>query len=762
MKRYFSTLRSRSIVSIVFALAIAAPLAIAQTFPTVTIYATDSQASEAGSDAGTFTIRRNGPTNFAITVFYHLGGTASNGLDYDQLGGWVQIPAGALTASFNVRPIDDSLVEGDETVVAQITASPLACATCGYDIGVPSTATIVIADNDAGTNHPPGVNIYAVDPNASETASAPNIDPPSDLALFTVRRSDDTNSGIVVFYAISGTASNGIDYQKLSGYVTLPPGVSSANIVVNPIDDNLVEGTETVILTLIPTCPQCLFANPPCDVPEGTNCFQIGPDNRATAYIRDNDTINSSPTVSMVRPTNGAVFEAHSDIPLVAFAQDREDGYFLTVEFFEGGRSLGFGTFFPGRCAVCPNYGLIWSNVPPGEYTLTAKATDSAGASSVSAPVHIMVVESNRPPGVNIYATDSEASEPPALSGIPPDTATFTVRRFDDTNSGIVVFYAISGTASNGVDYQKLSGYVTLPPGVSSANIIVNPIDDNLVEGTETVILTLIPPCPQCLFANPPCDVPVGTNCFQIGPDNQATAYIRDNDPAPTNLPPLVNIVARDPLAVEGQFCWSNWWWTISWDSAGWVTTGGLGYPIVWPTPTNRCLGTNTATFIVHRNGPTNADLTVNYQIGGTASNGVDYEALSGLVTIPAGRGSAQIIVTAIDDSLVEGIETIVLKLQPSPGYAIGFPARAAAIIVDNDRPRPPCALLPDHQFHFCQPATNGYCFRIEASADLLHWSPLCTNIVTDGALHFVDPDAPPLNARFYRAQPEPALPPDN
>jgi hypothetical protein len=228
-----------------------------------------------------------------------------------------------------------------------------------------------------------------------------------------------------------------------------------------------------------------------------------------------------------------------------------------------------------------------------------------------------------------------------------------------------------------------------------------------------------------------------------------------------SNRPPIVNIVARDPIAVEGQFCWSNWWWTTSWDASGWLTTGGSGYPILWPTPTNRCLGTNNAVFVVHRDGPTNADLVVNYEIGGTASNGVDYAALSGSLTILAGRGSAQIVITAIDDSFVEGIETVVLKLQPSPGYAIGFPPHAAAIIVDNDRPRPPCALLPDHQFHFCQPATNGYCFRVEASTDLLHWSPLCTNIVTDGALHFVDPDAPPLDARFYRARPEPLLPPD-
>mgnify|MGYP001190310209 CR=1 FL=1 len=38
---------------------------------------------------------------------------------------------------------------------------------------------------------------------------------------------------------------------------------------------------------------------------------------------------------------------------------------------------------------------------------------------------------------------------------------------------------------------------------------------------------------------------------------------------------------------------------------------------------------------------------------------------------------------------------------------------------------------------------------------------PVCTNIVVDGALHFVDPDAIPLPQRFYRVSPVPALPPE-
>ena len=452
-----------------------------------------------------------------------------------------------------------------------------------------------------------GVNIFATDPLATERPLISTI--ALDTARFTVRRAaDDTNAAIKVQYQISGTASNGVDYQQLSGEVTIPAGASSADIVVIPIDDNLPEDTETVVLTLTAPCPQCLFANPPCmiAVPIDGDCYRIGPHDQAVAYIRDNDSVptNHPPSVDLVSPRDGDVFPASADINLIAFAQDAEDHYTLKVEFFEDGHSLGFGTFFPGRCVVCPNYQLTWSNVPPGKYTLTAVATDSAGASTISLPVHITVSESNQLP--------------------------------------------------------------------------------------------------------------------------------------------IVDIVARDPFASEGTNFLRTWSAAIS--DAWRVNLGGA----------------NTATFVVRRHGPTNTALTVTYEIGGTASNGVDYSALSGSVTIPAGRHSAQIVIRPIDDSLVEGIETVLLKLQPSSDYTIGIPSRAAAIIIDNDQPRPPCIRLPDRCFHVCRPATNGFCYRVEASTDLQNWTVLCINVVTDGALQLVDPDAPPFNSRFYRIKPEPALLPDD
>jgi tartrate-resistant acid phosphatase type 5 len=68
--------------------------------------------------------------------------------------------------------------------------------------------------------------------------------------------------------------------------------------------------------------------------------------------------------------------------------------------------------------------------------------------------------------------------------------------------------------------------------------------------------------------------------------------------------------------------------------------------------------GANTGTFTVSRTGSTANAMTVNYVIGGTAANGADYSALSGVVTIPAGQASAILTVTPIDDTAIEANET--------------------------------------------------------------------------------------------------------
>ena len=405
----------------------------------VTVYATDNEASEGVANTGTLTVIRRGDTRFPLAVFYEIGGAASNGVDYQTISSMVEIPVGASQASFTITPINDNLIEGIERMGVQLVPSPLDCLTCGYEIGYPGGTDVTIYDNDfSRTNRvPPIVNVFADDDTGREVPENPSAPPDWSFnpAVFTVVRTGPTNEPLVVSYFIGGTALNGTDYERVPGDVTtsrpgtltIPAGAFSANIEIAVIDDALVEGTEMLNLALLHL--DCLW-NPPGE------CYTVGPQSSAAARILDNESgpTNQPPFVSLDVPDDGQVFysDGPTSIYLQAFAEDRENGYFVDVEFFEGTRSLGLATFNPTRCwPGCPNYILTWSNVSPGHYVLTAVATDHHGAKGTSAPVRITVVDVRPPGAVNIFATDPVATETPLVSTIPPDTATFTVRRDD-------------------------------------------------------------------------------------------------------------------------------------------------------------------------------------------------------------------------------------------------------------------------------------------------------------------------------------------
>ena len=57
---------------------------------------------------------------------------------------------------------------------------------------------------------------------------------------------------------------------------------------------------------------------------------------------------------------------------------------------------------------------------------------------------------------------------------------------------------------------------------------------------------------------------------------------------------------------------------------------------------------------------------TVTYSMSGTATNGLDFTALSGSAIIPANATSTTITVTALQDGIVEGLETLIISINGS------------------------------------------------------------------------------------------------
>jgi RHS repeat-associated protein len=127
---------------------------------------------------------------------------------------------------------------------------------------------------------------------------------------------------------------------------------------------------------------------------------------------------NTAPTVSITAPAAGASFSAPANITLTANAQD-SDGTVTQVQYFANASPIGTATASP--------YSFNWANVAAGAYSLTARATDNAGASTTSAPVAITVGAAQ----AKLYFIHTDHLNTPRLIA---DEQQRTVWRWDNTD----------------------------------------------------------------------------------------------------------------------------------------------------------------------------------------------------------------------------------------------------------------------------------------------------------------------------------------
>ena len=119
----------------------------------------------------------------------------------------------------------------------------------------------------------------------------------------------------------------------------------------------------------------------------------------ATRSVTVSAPSNQAPSVNVTAPSNGATFTAPASYTFSANASD-SDGTVTKVEFFRGSTLVGTDTTSP--------YSVSDAGVGSGNYALTAKATDSGGATTTSSVVNITVNGAAGGP-VAAYAFDDTA-----------------------------------------------------------------------------------------------------------------------------------------------------------------------------------------------------------------------------------------------------------------------------------------------------------------------------------------------------------------
>lgn len=187
------------------------------------------------------------------------------------------------------------------------------------------------------------------------------------------------------------------------------------------------------------------------------------------------------PLAILTAPTNNAQFVELANIPLSATATDW-DGTVARVEFYEGPNKIGETSTAP--------YGITWSNVPQGNYSLTARATDNDGAAGSSLPILVRVL-TNTPPAVTL------TNPPNGATFVEGDNVTLGAQAFDvDGSVKRVEFFA---------DAAKLGERTNAPftlvwsnPAAGSHTLTAAATDDHGILATSApvgiMILGNLPP----------------------------------------------------------------------------------------------------------------------------------------------------------------------------------------------------------------------------------------------------------------------------
>lgn len=451
---------------------------------------------------------------------------------------------------------------GSATVIFNGTASAYAPLTVSVtnSNGVSTTTTRSVYVFVAPPQPPqppvlPTINIFPLDAQGAEVAAGAQ-----NVASFRVTHDFPASATVSFLFAIGGTAREGIDYTLstpgmngsfLGRWFTFPPGTTEAVISVNPVDDLLIESTETVTLSLY-TPPFIGFnEGGPQGYDPGTFGFYYGPNFTATVSILDNDVAPPPFPLITITATDPVGSETMDDSDPAVFTVTRTSGpidapltvnYALTIPpkqtiyVLEPRPAMAAnGIDFPlltgivtipagatsADIVIAPTFDLI-SEVPELlQITLrpSVPVWPAAGGYVIDADIvaNVTIQDAVLPSGtpvVSIRATDTQAFE----SAAPSRTAAFLAQRSGAVTNPLTVSYAISGSATNGVDYDTLPGTVTIPAGSASAQIVVNPIADGIAEEPESIALTLqrppleVSPVPYVLASSSTTQVSAGAS----------------------------------------------------------------------------------------------------------------------------------------------------------------------------------------------------------------------------------------------------------
>ena len=675
-----------------------------EALPVISLSSSASTVSEANASV-TLTVTATPASSSVITVNLAETGTASGGgVDYSLGAGVLNISAGSTTATTSITAVDDGIYDPAETVIIDISSvsgggatesgSQQETVTITDDEGAPTvslsvdsntvsegdgvgarTVTVTLSNtasdnvtvglSTSGTTTGGGVD-YKLNSNslliaAGSTTASTTLDISEDLLIEgtetiivdissvtnsigitengvqteTINLTDNEagptvsisssspiaeNGGVSTVTAtmsaaaaqsttinllFSGTADNGTDYLRSASSITIAAGNTSGSITVTGVNDSFNDEAETVIVDI--------------DTVSGGNGASESGTQRETITITDDDpapTVSLSISVASVTESAGA-----NAVTLTATMSAVAESSTSVTLSLSGTATEGAGTDYTinsstitiaaGNTTGTAQLSILedsFSEVP-NETIVVDIASVSGGDSAVEAApaqqVAVTITDNEATPQITLAPTPTS---PIAENG---GTSTVTVSSTPASSSVITVNFSLSGSADNGSDYSIGTTSLTIPANTASTSTLVSSLNDGAFDPAETIVIDIASVS--------------GGSAVEAGGNQQETITITDDESAP-----VVNLSANNSTISEGA------------GSGAIVVTVSLSNA----SPTSTTVGLTTT-------GSQTA-----------TGSGVDYTLNSNSLVISAGSTTATTTIDLVDDTLVEGAETIELEIN--------------------------------------------------------------------------------------------------